>query len=80
MAIVRFWAAARELAGTDHQAVDAGSVSDVLADVRQRHGERMARLLDVSVVLVDGVQSSAESDRIIAPDTVIEILPPYAGG
>jgi molybdopterin converting factor small subunit len=76
---VRYWAGAQAIAGTPEQTVAAESLAQLLAALRIEHGDRMARLLEVSLVLVDGERVDA-ADRVLAAAAVIEILPPYAGG
>jgi molybdopterin converting factor small subunit len=80
MARVRYWAGARAAAHIDEETVDAETLSDVLTAVRNEHGTPMTRLLGISVLLVDGVKVAAQDDVVVGPDTLIEILPPYAGG
>lgn len=80
MALVRYWAGAKALARTAEDGIDAPTLSGVLAEIRRRHGAPMAQLMDVSVVLVDGVRVAACDDRPVTPETTVEILPPYAGG
>ncbi len=81
MATVRYWAGARTAAGTAEQIIEAATLGAVLGEVRKDHGAAMSRLLAVSVVLVDGVQvSDGDIVRTVSADSVIEILPPYAGG
>lgn len=80
MTRVRYWAGARALARTAVQVIDGDTLAAVLSEVRRIHGVEMARLLDRSVVIIDGVQAAAGADQVVHPDTVIEILPPYAGG
>ena len=50
----------------------------MLEAVGLRHGPRMAALLTRSVLLVDGAQASRAD--AVAADSVLEVLPPYAGG
>jgi molybdopterin converting factor small subunit len=77
---VRYWAGAREVAGTSEQAVSEDSLAQVLAAIRAEHGDRMTRLLRVSVVLVDGQRAEVASSVALAPAAIVEILPPFAGG
>lgn len=80
MACVRYWAGARAIAGTHDQIIDEPTLELVLREVRLRHGHDLARLLERSLVLVDGERTSADAVRSVQADTLIEILPPYAGG
>jgi molybdopterin converting factor small subunit len=60
--------------------VSAESLEVLLGVIRTEHGDRMARLLDVGLVLVDGERVGAGVDRALADSTVVEVLPPFAGG
>jgi molybdopterin converting factor small subunit len=79
VARVRYWAGAQAIAGTPEQTVPVDSLAQVLVALRNEHGDRMARLLEVSLVLVDG-EPAAAADQELAASSVVEILPPYAGG
>ena len=83
---VRYWAGARAAAGTaeDVFAV-AGDVSlaDLVARVLERHpDDRMARTVAVCSVLVGDrpVRSQDPAAVSVAPGSVVELLPPFAGG
>ena len=79
---VRYWAGARAAAGTaeDTFAVEGDlTLADVVALVLERHpDDRMVRTVAVCSVLVDG--RAVGRDAEVGPDTVIEVLPPFAGG
>lgn len=77
---VRYWAGARDIAGTTDQSLPASSLLELLAAVGDQHGGRMQRLLEVGMVLVDGERVTRGEDRPLADSSVVEILPPYAGG
>lgn len=87
-ATLRFWAAAREAAGTAEETVGAATLADALTEaVRRRGGEdgggaELRRVLRRSSVLLDGVQvGRAAPESVTLPDgAVVEILPPFAGG
>jgi molybdopterin synthase sulfur carrier subunit len=80
MATVRYWAAARELAGTASEEMAGLTLSDVLVGVAAGHGPRMAALLGRSIVLVDGEQVSGDAAMALSEGATVEVLPPYAGG
>ena len=83
---VRYWAGARAAAGTPEDSYDvAGDVTlaDLVARVLERHpGDRMARTVAVCSVLVGDrpVRSQDPATVIVAPGSVVELLPPFAGG
>ncbi|HTK62718.1 MAG TPA: MoaD/ThiS family protein [Pseudonocardia sp.] len=79
---VRYFAAARAAAGVETERVpvtDGGSIDDVLAALRARHGARLTEVLTASSLLLDEV---AVRDRTVAVPVgaVLDVLPPFAGG
>jgi sulfur-carrier protein len=79
---VRYFAGARAAAGCaeDLLDVDAGaSVAGVLSTLADRHGEKLAAVLTACSVLLDEV---AVRDRSVpvADGSVLDVLPPFAGG
>ena len=84
MAVVtlNFWAGARAAAGTPSESVVAGSVAEALEAVLTRHDDpRFTRVIRASSLLVDGVSVSAAAlERPLDDATVVEVLPPFAGG
>lgn len=77
---MRYWAGAREVAGTSEEMVPGSSLDGLLAAIRAEHGDRMTRLLDVALVLVDGQRTTRGVELMLAASAVVEILPPFAGG
>ena len=83
---VRYWAGARAAAGTAEDAFDvAGDITlaELVARVLVRHpDDRMARTVAVCSVLVGDrpVRSQDPSTVAVAPGSVVELLPPFAGG
>ena len=84
MALVtfNFWAGARAAAGTAAESVEAGSVQEAVDAVLTRHDDgRFTRVIRASSLLVDGVAVSAAAlQRPLEGPTVVEVLPPFAGG
>lgn len=83
MALVRYWAAARDAAGTAEESYpDAPTLAELLHAVQDKHGERLARVVSISSLLVDEqpVGGRRHRDVPLEPDSVVEILPPFAGG
>ena len=76
---VRYFAGARAAAGVDTESRDAGSLEDLVAQIVAAHGERLERVLTACSFLVDGTQTR---DRSVAlsPGSVVDVLPPFAGG
>jgi molybdopterin synthase sulfur carrier subunit len=79
---LNFWAGARAAAGTPSESVTAATVADALDAVLTRHDDpRFTRVIRASSLLVDGVTASADTlNRPLDEGTVVEVLPPFAGG
>ncbi|MBK8470422.1 MAG: MoaD/ThiS family protein [Candidatus Phosphoribacter sp.] len=75
--VVRYWAAARALAGVDSESVAGSTVGEIRAAVLGRH-PGLAPVLRVATLLLDG-RAAHESDRV-SPGSTLEVLPPFAGG
>ncbi|MDO7867865.1 MoaD/ThiS family protein [Nocardioides jiangxiensis] len=77
---VRYWAGARAAAGVAEEQYDGPlSVAGLREAALARHPEsdRLAGVLAVCSVLVDGQQPGADA---VQPGSVVEFLPPFAGG
>lgn len=84
-ATLRYWAAAREAAGTSEEQTRADTLGAALsAAVAERGaaGDRLARVLQRCSFLVDGQQVGKRDPESVRlnPGAVVEILPPFAGG
>ena len=80
---VRYWAAAKEAAGTVEDEVAAKTLEEVLESARRLHpDDRFQRILGISSFLVDGkpVGRREHGGVPITDGAVIEVLPPFAGG
>ncbi len=91
MAIVtlRYWAAAKDAAGVAEDKVEAETLAEALtagiAAAADRPGEAAWRLRQVmarSSFLVDGRPAGTRppASVMLSADSVIEVLPPFAGG
>jgi sulfur-carrier protein len=92
MAIVtlRYWAAAKEAAGTAEETISAGTLAEALAAARGTaegdpytgQNSRLRAVLARSSFLIDGtpVGSRAPEAVELSDAAVIEVLPPFAGG
>lgn len=81
--IVRYWAAAKDAAGTGEETVEADTLQEVVDTVcHDRADDRFQRVLGVSSILVDEkpVGTRSHRDITITEGSVIEVLPPFAGG
>ena len=82
---LRYWAAAKEAAGIAEEAVSAGTLAEALAvatDKRSERNERLRAILVRSSFLVDGnpVGTRAPEAVVLGDGSVVEVLPPFAGG
>ncbi|CUR57662.1 ThiamineS protein (modular protein) [metagenome] len=83
---VRYWAGARAAAGVAEDTFEVPgelALSEVVALVLERHpDDRMARTVAVCSVLLGDqpVRSQDPASVVVAPGTVVELLPPFAGG
>jgi sulfur-carrier protein len=77
VATVRFFAGARAAAGTATEAVDAGSVKELLDVLGERAA--LARVLPACSLLVDGL-ACHEPATPLTRDSTVDVLPPFAGG
>jgi sulfur-carrier protein len=91
MAIVtlRYWAAAKDAAGVAEETIRAGTLAEALAAAGRAAsgGEaaqdpRLRAVLSRSSFLIDGspVGSRAPEAVMLSDGSVIEVLPPFAGG
>ncbi len=75
---VRYFAAAADAAGLEHEFLPAlqtvGQLKSVLVE---RYGDAMARVLASGSFLVDGVVSRTDAKTLGAK---VDVLPPFAGG
>lgn len=79
---LNFWAGARAAAGMTSETVEAVSVGEALDVVLTRHADdRFTRVIRASSLLVDGIAASEGTlRRPLEGATVVEVLPPFAGG
>lgn len=78
MAVLRYFAGAREAAGIDRETVSEATVGAVLDAACQRHGEGFARVLAHSKVWVNG--EPASDDTAVGDGDEVAVLPPVSGG
>jgi hypothetical protein len=82
LATIRYWAAARAAAGVETETYDAATLADLVAAARAAHDDRLSTVLDRCSWVVDeapvGGRDHARVD--LAPTSIAEALPPFAGG
>jgi molybdopterin synthase sulfur carrier subunit len=78
-ATVRFWAAARQAVGHSDELTTATTIAELRLLLTERGDRReLAKIVAISSFLVDGMQA-ADSTPIEA-GSVVDVLPPFAGG
>lgn len=77
---VRYWGAAREAAGRAEDGVEATTLRDAVLAVADTYGERFRRIVEMSTIVVDGVRLPPYADPDLRDGSVVEIMPPFAGG
>ncbi len=81
---VRYWAAAKDAAGVAEEQVEAGTLEEALSAVTARRDtdSRLASVLARSSFLIDGAPAGTRpaGDIAVGEGSVIEVLPPFAGG
>ena len=81
---IRYWAAAKEAAGLPEESVEADTLADALnaVVVSRAPDSRLREVMARSSFLVDATRvNRAAADVITLRDgSVIEVLPPFAGG
>ena len=76
---VRYFAGARAAAGVDTETREAGSLDELVGQIVAAHGERLERVLTACSFLVDGT-STRDRALQLSPGSVVDVLPPFAGG
>ena len=74
---VRYWASARAAAGRDTESLVGNRVGDVLGAAAAAH-TGLSTVLDVSTILLDGRRVTAAEP--LSEGSILEVLPPFAGG
>ncbi|MDT0275919.1 MoaD/ThiS family protein [Blastococcus goldschmidtiae] len=76
---VRYFAGARAASGVDTETRQAAPLDQLVAQLVDTHGERLARVLTACSFLVDGTQARDRALEL-SPGAVVDVLPPFAGG
>ena len=79
MVTVRYFAGARAAVGVDTESREAGSLDELVGQLVDAHGERLERVLTACSFLVDGT-TTRDRSLLLAPGSVVDVLPPFAGG
>jgi molybdopterin converting factor small subunit len=80
--IVRYFAAAKAAAGRGEDRVEADTLADALSAAQADRDDRFRQVLERCSFLVDGAPVGLRDHRevLLRPDSVVECLPPFAGG
>jgi molybdopterin converting factor small subunit len=76
---VRYFAGARAAAGVDTETRDATTLDQLVGQIVDEHGEKLALVLTACSFLVDGT-STRDRASALSPGSVVDVLPPFAGG
>jgi sulfur-carrier protein len=76
---VRYFAGARAAAGVDTESRDADTLEELVGQIVGEHGARLERVLTACSFLVDGT-STRDRSVALSPGSVVDVLPPFAGG
>lgn len=78
---IRYFAGAAEAAGVTEETIDADFEVTVAELVEQlgAERERLAKVLAVSTVLIDG-QAAHQRTEYVGRNAQVDVLPPFAGG
>ncbi|KJE23174.1 molybdopterin converting factor, small subunit [Frankia torreyi] len=79
---VRYWAAARDVAGVREETIEADTLAALFTTVAARHGGDLPALLRRCSYLVDDqpVGRRDPAGVVLRDGAVVEALPPFAGG
>ncbi len=75
---LRYFAAAREAAGTGREIIAGRGVAEVLAAAVARHGEGLSAVLGTCRIWVNG--EPAQGDTTLSDADEVAVLPPVSGG
>jgi sulfur-carrier protein len=76
---VRYFAGARAASGVDTETRDAETLDQLVGQIVAEHGQRLERVLTACSFLVDGT-TTRDRALVLAPGSVVDVLPPFAGG
>jgi molybdopterin converting factor small subunit len=82
VALVRYWAGARAAAGVTEESLPGSTLGEVLDAARSSRDQAFAKVLSMCSFVVDEqpVGRAYATDTALLEDSVVEVLPPFAGG
>ena len=78
VAVIRFFAQAREAAGVGQAEIAGATVADVLESAVATFGEGLGRVISMSKVWVNGEE--VPRDHLVSDKDEVAVLPPVSGG
>ncbi|SDS07636.1 Molybdopterin converting factor, small subunit [Paraoerskovia marina] len=78
MITVRYFAGARDAAGTETETVDTGTLGTLTEQIVAAH-PTLADVLPRCSVLADGIRVHDPATPL-SPGSTVDVLPPFAGG
>jgi len=78
---VRYFAGARAATGVDEEHLPISEpwpLEDLAGHLAERHGPALERVLSAASFLVNEV--AGPRDRVVGAGSVVDVLPPFAGG
>jgi molybdopterin converting factor small subunit len=78
---VRYFAGARAATGIDQEELSVSRpwpLEELAEHLAQRHGPALLRVLAAASFLVD--ETAGTRDRLVQAGSVVDVLPPFAGG
>ena len=79
MVTVRFFAGARAASGVDTEQRSAATLDELVRELAEAHGDKLARVLPACSFLVDGT-TTRDRALVLSPGSTVDVLPPFAGG
>ena len=82
MTTLRYWAGARAAAGVAEEQTSAATLAEALLLARSVRDDRFGQVLGVCSFVVDGdpVGSRDHASVRLAGTSLVDVLPPFAGG
>ena len=82
MTTLRYWAGARAAAGVAEEQTSAATLAEALLLARSVRDDRFGQVLGVCSFVVDGdpVGSRDHAEVRLAGTSLVDVLPPFAGG
>jgi molybdopterin converting factor small subunit len=78
---VRYFAGARAATGVDEEQLPVDRswpLEELAVQLAERHGPALRRVLTAASFLID--ETAGARDRVVPVGSVVDVLPPFAGG